>query len=168
MRYIVGRWRERHLWLSSSTVEVFHASYATRRGWRAAAARLFDGDPGRHGDIIHHSDGNTRDRSVTWSAVADVARPPLAVFRRGNESGVQRRTWRGPRALWSGPDLVISLCQVVDGVAAALRRRVLHGGSLLGAVQSASSGSLSAWGHAWLRRLYVREAISGCGGLTWS
>jgi len=90
---------------------------------------------------------------VTWSAVADVARPPLAVFLRGDESGVQRRTWRGPRALWSGPDLVISLCQVVDGVAAALRRRAPHGGGLLGAVQSASSGSLSAWGHAWLQRL---------------
>ena len=168
MWYIVGRRCERHLWLSSTAVEVFHACYATRRGWREAAARLFDGDPGRRGDIIHHSDGNTRDRSVTWSTVADVARPPLAVFLRGDESGVQRRTWRGPRALWSGPDLMISLCQMVVGVAAALQRRVPHDGGLLGAVQSASSGSLSAWGHAWLRRLYVREAASGCSGLAWS
>ena len=129
------------------------------------AARLFDGDPGRHGDIIHHSDGNTRDRSMTWSAVADVARPPLAVFFRGGESGVQRRAWRGPRALWSGPDLVLSLCQVVDGVATVLQRRFPHGGGFLGAVQSVSSGSLSAWGHAGLQRLYVREAVSGCSGL---
>ena len=90
---------------------------------------------------------------MTWSTVADVARPPLAVFLRGDESGVQRRTWRGPRALWSGPDLMISLCQMVVGVAAALQRRVPHDGGLLGAVQSASSGSLSAWGHAWLQRL---------------
>ena len=57
---------------------------------------------------------------MTWSAVADVAMPPLAVFFRGGESGVQRRAWRGPRALWSGPDLVLSLCQVVCGVAVAL------------------------------------------------
>ena len=90
---------------------------------------------------------------MTWSAVADVARPPLVVFLRGDESRVQRWTWRGPRALWSGPDLVISLCQVVDGVAAALWHWVPHGGGLLGAAQSASSGSLSAWGHAWVQRL---------------
>ena len=32
-------------------------------------------------------------------------------------------TWWGPRVLWSDPNLVISLCQVVGGVAAVLQHR---------------------------------------------
>ena len=46
---------------------------------------------------------------------------------------------------WS--DLVFSLCQLVDGVAAAFRRRASQDGGFLGAVRSAFSCSLSAWGH---------------------
>jgi len=36
---------------------------------------------------------------VALSIVAGVARPPRVVFLRGDESEVQRRKWRGPRAL---------------------------------------------------------------------
>ena len=90
---------------------------------------------------------------MTWSTVADVARPPLAVFLQGYESGIQRRTWRGPLRIveWSGSDDIT--LSSGGWCAAALRRRVPHGNGFLGAVQSASSGSLSAWGHAWLQRL---------------
>jgi len=44
---------------------------------------------------------------VEWSTVAGVARPPRVVFLRGDRSEVQRRKWRGPRALcFRGGDCV--------------------------------------------------------------
>jgi hypothetical protein len=47
----------------------------------------------------------------------------------------RRRARRGPRTLW-GPDPVITLRQVLCGVAAPLWRRVLHSSGLLSLVQS--------------------------------
>ena len=47
-----------------------------------------------------------------------------------------------------GLDSVVSFCQAECGAAAALRRRIPHGGGLLGVVQSASFGFLSTQGHA--------------------
>ena len=69
---------------------------------------------------------------MAWSTVAGVVRPPRVVIIRGDESEVQRRKWRGPRALcfavataWQStrdPVSVVSLHQVEGGVAAARRR----------------------------------------------
>jgi hypothetical protein len=58
-----------------------------------------------------------------------------------------------------GPDLVLSFCRMVCGVAAALRRRVPHGGGLLGAVRSVSLVSLSACGRVLMATSWVQE---GC------
>ena len=79
--------------------------------------------------------------------VAGVARPPRAVLPLGDER-VQRRTWQGPRALCfhggtarqptRGLDSAVALCRTMSTVAAAPRRRVLHGGGLLGAGLSVS------------------------------
>jgi hypothetical protein len=60
--------------------------------------------------------------------------------------GVQRRMRQGPHVLCC-PDLVFSLRQVVCFVAAAPRRRVLHGGGLLGVVTSAPWFLYSALDH---------------------
>ena len=49
-----------------------------------------------------------------------------------------------------GPDSVFSPCQMVCDVAAALRRRVLHSGVLLGAVRFVSLISPSIRGYALL------------------
>ena len=73
------------------------------------------------GGTAHHSDGNKRNKSVTWSAEADVARPPHAVFLRGDESEVDSNGRCGEAAACCvivvltarlparGLDLVISL-----------------------------------------------------------
>ena len=63
-----------------------------------------------------------------------------------SEEEVQRRVRRGPARLClcgatarqpaRGPDSVVSLCQMVFGGAAALRRQILHSGGLLGVVRS--------------------------------
>jgi hypothetical protein len=53
------------------------------------AARLIDGDLGKQGNITHHSDGDFKNGSVIWSSVVGVARPPFAVFLRGDESEVE-------------------------------------------------------------------------------
>ena len=84
------------------------------------------------------------------------------VIIRGDESEVQRRKWRAPRALcfmvataWQptrGPVSVVSLRQVVGGVAAARRWWIPYGGGLPGAVRSASFGSLLTQGHVWSSR----------------
>jgi hypothetical protein len=58
-----------------------------------------------------------------------------------------------------GPDLVFLLCRMVCGVATALRRRVPHGGGILGAVRSVSLVSLSARGYVLTATSWVRE---GC------
>ena len=108
---------------------------------------------GTWGNIAHHLDDNKGDGTVAWSTVAGVARPPRMVIIRGDESEVQRRKWRAPRALcfmvataWQptrGPVSVVSLHQVEGGVAAARRRWVPHSDGLPGVVRSASFGSLS-------------------------
>jgi hypothetical protein len=68
---------------------------------------------------------------VTWGAEAVVARPPHAVFLRGDKSEVESNDGCGeaPRVVVltarqpaTGLDLVLSLCRVVSGVAVALRR----------------------------------------------
>ena len=73
------------------------------------------------GGTAHHSDGNKRNKSVTWSVEADVARPPHAVFLRGDESEVDSNGRCGEAAACCvvvvltarlparGLDLVISL-----------------------------------------------------------
>jgi len=50
---------------------------------------------------MHHLDGDFIYESVTRSTEAEVARPPCAVSStwRRERGGVQRRVWRGPRAL---------------------------------------------------------------------
>jgi len=75
----------------------------------------------------------------------------------GDETEVQRRMRRGPRALcfvvavarqpMRGPVLVVSLRQVEGAVAAVWRQRFSYGGGLPGAISSASFGSLSMQGH---------------------
>jgi hypothetical protein len=64
-----------------------------------------------------------------------------------------------------GPDSMVSLCQVKDGVAAALRLRlrlrIPHGGGLLGVVQSTFVGfPIDAKSRCRFRRL--RERVGGC------
>lgn len=46
------------------------------------AVSVFDGDH----RLLTISDGNKRDRSLTWSVVADAARPPHTVSLRGDNS----------------------------------------------------------------------------------
>jgi hypothetical protein len=74
---------------------------ATRCGRSAGTASLFDGDLERRGNTIHHPDGDLTNGSATWSTVAEVARPRMRCLLHGDESEeeVQRRVWRGPRAL---------------------------------------------------------------------
>ena len=59
----------------------------------------FTRDLGTWGNFTHRLDSNKGDGTVALSIVAGVARPPRVVFLRGDESEVQRRKWRGPRAL---------------------------------------------------------------------
>ena len=51
--------------------------------------------------MMHHPNGDFIYESKTRSTEADVARPPRAVSStwRRERGGVQRRVWRGPRAL---------------------------------------------------------------------
>ena len=96
---------------------------------------------------------------MAWSTVAGVVRPPRVVIIRGDESEVQRRKWRAPRALcfmvataWQptrGPVSVVSLHQVEGGVAAPRRRWVPHSDGLPDAVRFSSFSSLSTQGDAW-------------------
>jgi hypothetical protein len=58
-----------------------------------------DGDRGTWGNIAHHPDGDKRNRTVAWSTVTSMVRPLRMVIPRGDESEVQRRMWRGSRAL---------------------------------------------------------------------
>ena len=112
-----------------------------------------DGDLRTWGNLAHPLDDDKGDGTVEWSTVAGVARPPRVVFLRGDWSEVQRRKWRGPRALCfhggdcvaalRGPVSVVSLRQVVGGVAATRWRWTPHSGGPPGAVWSASFGSLS-------------------------
>ena len=107
--------------------------------------------------LLFASVGDKRNGTVAWSIVGGVARPPRVVILRGGESKVQRRMRRGPRALCfvvatvrqatRGPVSVVSLRQVEGAVAAVWRQRFSHGGSLSGAIPSASFGSLSIQGH---------------------
>ena len=111
---------------------------------------------------FHHPDGDLINGSVTWSTVADMARPRVRCLLRGDESEVESNggcdeapvhcvfavvTARQPAC---SPDSVFSPCQMVCDVAAAQRRRVLHSGGLLGAVWSVSLVSPSARGYALL------------------
>ena len=59
----------------------------------------FDGDLGTWGNFAHHLDGDYGNKTVAWSTVAGMARPPRVVILQGNESVVQWRSWRGPRML---------------------------------------------------------------------
>jgi hypothetical protein len=139
------------------------------------AAWQFDGDLGSGDGIVHHSDGNKRNGSATWSVEADVARPPHAVFLQGDESKVESNSGCGEaparcvvmvltaRHPARDPDLVLSLYRVVCDVAGALRRWVPHGGGLLGIMLSISFGSLSTRSHAWRqRRLHECETVGCC------
>ena len=74
---------------------------ATRCGRLAGMVRLFDGDLGIWGNTINHPHSDIRNEFATRSTVADVARPRVRCLLRGDESEeeVQRRVWRGPRAL---------------------------------------------------------------------
>jgi len=63
-----------------------------------------------------------------------------------------------------GPDSVVPLRRTVDYVAAALWRRVLHGGGLLGAGLSVSLVFLSVLDRAWWR-LHVQEKVDCRTGL---
>ena len=107
--------------------------------------------------MLFASDGDKRNRTVAWSIMAGVARPPRVVILRGVESEVRRRMRRGPRMLCfvvatarqptRGPVLVVSLRQVEGAVAAIWQLRFSHGGGLPGVIPSASFGSLSMQGH---------------------
>ena len=78
--------------------------------------------------LLFASDSNKRNGTVAWSTVAGVARPPRVVILLGDETEVQRRMRRGPRALCfvvatvrqatRGPISVVSLRQVEGAVAA--------------------------------------------------
>ena len=95
-------------------------------------------------------------RGVLWRAWQG---PRACSLRGGTRGGVQRRMRRGPRALWCrGGDseavyewlrsIMFHSVGLSVFVAAASRRRVLHGGDPLGAVVSASFRSLPTLGHA--------------------
>ena len=51
------------------------------------------------GNIAHHLDGNKENETLAWSTVAGVTKPPRVVILRDDETEVQRRKWRDPRAL---------------------------------------------------------------------
>lgn len=67
--YIIGRRRKRLPWLAGMATEAF-----LMETW------LFDGDSKKWGNTAHLSDGDLANRSVMWSAMADVARSPRVVF----------------------------------------------------------------------------------------
>ena len=81
------------------------------------------------GGTVHHSDGNKRNKSVTWSVEADVARPPHAVFLRGDERELESNDECGvapcvctvmvatTRQPTRGPISMVPLCQVEGSVA---------------------------------------------------
>nr|TKW00789.1 hypothetical protein SEVIR_8G135225v2 [Setaria viridis] len=50
-------------------------SKAARRGRPTVAARLFDGDLRKRGNIAYHTDSDKRNGSVTWSSGAGVVGP---------------------------------------------------------------------------------------------
>nr|TKW12235.1 hypothetical protein SEVIR_5G023766v2 [Setaria viridis] len=58
---------------------------ATRRFRHSEVAWLIDRDLRERGNISQHSDSDIRNRSVTWSTAAGVAKPPRAVYLRGDE-----------------------------------------------------------------------------------
>ena len=96
--------------------------------------------------------------------MAGVARPPRVVIIQGDESEVQRRKWRGSRALcfavataWQptrDPVSVVSLHQVEGGVAAARRWWVPHSSGIPGAVRSASTQG-DAWRFTTTTRVWL-------------
>ena len=51
------------------------------------------------GNFAHHPNGEKRNGTMAWSTVAGVRSPPRVVILSGDESEVQRRMLRGPRAL---------------------------------------------------------------------
>jgi hypothetical protein len=65
---------------TASAAKAMCAGGATRRSWPAVVFQMFDGDFGNQGSFALHSDGDNKDGSMTWSVVADVARPLRAVF----------------------------------------------------------------------------------------
>jgi hypothetical protein len=101
-----------------------------------------------------------------------VARPPRAVIFRGDEVEFNGRCGETParcvlvvatarqpveRSRFGG-----LIRQVECGVAAAPRRRIPHGGGLLGVVQYASVGFLSTQGYAAGFGDYVSVIVGGC------
>jgi hypothetical protein len=84
--------------------EGYMRGWSNERSWPAAAVWLFDGDLERWGSIALHSDGDIRNRSVTWSTVADMARPPRRVFFMAT-----RARW-SPTAGVARPPRVCAIC----------------------------------------------------------
>jgi hypothetical protein len=96
-----------------------------------------DGDLGMWGNIAHYPGGDKGNGTVAWSTVAGVTRPPRVVILQGDESEVQQRKWRGPRALcYRGGD-----CE------AAYKRSGFGGISLSGGGLCCSSTAIK--GPAW-------------------
>ncbi|KAF8686809.1 hypothetical protein HU200_043420 [Digitaria exilis] len=124
--------------------------------------RRLDGDPERRGNFPYHLDSDLWNGSVMRSLRRAWRGPSLWCFPMAT-SEVESNGGRGEaparcvlvvataRQPGCGPDPVVSSCQVVRGVAAALRRRVPHSGGFLFAVQSAYVGYLSTRGHCLTR-----------------
>jgi hypothetical protein len=151
-----GRRRKRLLWLADTAKKAMYKGEVTRRGRHSAVAWLINGDLGERGNIAQHSDNDKGNGSVMWSSVAGVARPPCAVYLRGNVREAESNSGCGEAPVRCvvvataakqpsrGSDSMLSPCQVESVVTVALRQKVLHGGGLLGAVQSASRFNVDA------------------------
>ena len=115
---------------------------------------------GERGIFAHHFDGDFLNGSWAWSSVAGVARPRArSSFEATREVESNGGCSEAPHALWCRGGDCEAVCEWLGSgivhsvglsvfVAAASRRRVLHGGDPLGAVVSASFRSLSMFGHA--------------------
>ena len=131
---------------------------ATRCGCSAGMTWLFGGDLEIRGNTIHHPDGDLRNGSATWSTMADVARPPRAVFLLGGETEMESSGGCGEaparlclcetaRQPVRGPDLVFSSCQVECGFCSGTSAMGPAWRWPFGVVRSSSLGSPLTRGH---------------------
>ena len=125
MRYIVGRQRKRHPQIFAATI---CAGLSMRRSRPGVTAWRYDEDLGSVAAFPTIMMTTKRNKFATWSVETDLARPLHVVFLQGDKSEAESNDECGETparcvvvvlTVWQsarGPDLVLSICQVVCGV----------------------------------------------------